>query len=144
MIKNDLINLLAKYVKTLDQQQVIYFKDLSIIADDVLAFKEKTEHIGFDSKQFIKQFNYHTGKAHRILENKAKRQLKQRLKEGYSKQDVLKAIKNCAADSYHKETKLKYLTPEFITRSDKLDKYLNATPTTKRTIQSKYETTNTW
>lgn len=59
------------------------------------------------------------------LNDKVKKQLNARIKEGYTSKDFEKAITNCKRDPYHRENGLKYLTPEFITRPDKLELYLN-------------------
>lgn len=67
-------------------------------------------------------FNELTGKKTKVVSDKAKRQIKARLKEGYTKQDLWNAIVNCFNDPYHKENP-KYLTLEFISRSDKMEKY---------------------
>lgn len=55
----------------------------------------------------------------------SKRQFAARLKEGYKRVDFVNAITNLYGDSYHIETGFKYATPEFITRSDKLEKFIN-------------------
>jgi len=68
-------------------------------------------------------FNSTTGKKSKLINNKTKASLKARLKEGYTKLDIKEAIKNCYADPYHKETNHKYLTLEFISRAEKLDRY---------------------
>jgi hypothetical protein len=57
--------------------------------------------------------------------SKVKQCLKARCKE-YSKEDIIIAIKNAHLDDYHKSTNFKYLTPEFILRTDKIEKFLNA------------------
>ena len=75
---------------------------------------------------FINFLNEKTGKKFRYTDKKACTQLQARLREGYTREDFEKAITNCVNDSFHKENNLKYLTPEFITRSDKFTKYLNA------------------
>lgn len=80
---------------------------------------------------FREQFNSITGKRIRVVDEKSKKQIRARLKEGHDKDDLVTAIENCFNDSYHKETGYKYLTPEFISRPDKFQKYLNA-PTTKK------------
>lgn len=73
--------------------------------------------------QFVSQFNSITQKAFRG-NAKTQSQLKARLNEKYTLEQILLATKNCFADPYHKENP-KYLTPEFILRADKLEKYLN-------------------
>jgi uncharacterized phage protein (TIGR02220 family) len=87
--------------------------------------KEKVqEQVDFDL--FLNGFNVYAKKNIRILEDKAKKQLLALVKKGYTRQDVINAITNCANDKYHIENP-KYLTPEFITREDKFVKYLNST-----------------
>lgn len=80
------------------------------------------EAVDFDA--FMVKFNAHANRKFKITE-KIKRSLMLRLKD-YDKIQILKAIKNAHLDSYHIETNFKYLTPEFILREDKLEKFLNA------------------
>jgi len=72
---------------------------------------------------FINGFNIIKNSKFKKTE-KVKHQLNARLKEGYSIEEILTATKACFNDEWHKKNP-KYLTPEFITRSDKLQKYLN-------------------
>lgn len=74
-------------------------------------------------KGFINFFNSVSGRNFKSNE-KIKSSLKARLKD-YSKDEIKKAIVNAHNDTYHKETNYKYLTPEFILRPDKLDRFLN-------------------
>jgi uncharacterized phage protein (TIGR02220 family) len=48
-----------------------------------------------------------------------------RLKDGYEPADFEIAIKSASKDQYHIENNFKYLTAEFFTRPDKLDKFIN-------------------
>lgn len=80
-----------------------------------------TSAIDFD--KFIKKFNSFANRNFRAT-NKVKTALKARLKE-YSKEEIIEAIENAHNDSYHKENNFQYLTPEFILRPDKLEKFLN-------------------
>lgn len=85
----------------------------------------KEEEISaFSFEDFITEFNNLTGKKTRGCV-KSKINFPLRIKEKYSKSDFTTAIKNCLNDKFHIENP-DYLTPEFITRSDKLEKYLNA------------------
>lgn len=72
---------------------------------------------------FIKNFNLLTGKKIRVFDDKAKKQFKARLKEGFTIKEIETAIVNCSNDQYHIENP-RFLTPEFITRLDKLQKYI--------------------
>lgn len=55
-------------------------------------------------------------------DEKSKRQFNARIKEGATLEEFENAITVCSKDPYHIENK-QYLTPEFITRSDKFQKY---------------------
>jgi uncharacterized phage protein (TIGR02220 family) len=68
-------------------------------------------------------FNKTTGKKCKLVSDKAKEQFNARLKEGFTKVDIANAIVNASNDTYHIENKLKYITLEFISRADKLDKF---------------------
>jgi uncharacterized phage protein (TIGR02220 family) len=95
--------------------------------------KERKEYITSNNTGFSKPdeidwnglisfFNKVTGKKTRVVGSKAKRQFKKRLDEGFKKEDIISAIKNCFNDPYHKKNP-HYLTLEFISREDKLAKY---------------------
>ena len=68
------------------------------------------------------EFKKITGKKIRVFDTKAKSNLKARLKDGYTKEDIILAISNCKKDPYHIEHP-QFLTLEFILRADKLSKY---------------------
>ena len=76
-----------------------------------------------DWEKLLNQFNKITGKNTKVINQQVKNKILARLKEGYSKQDLLNAIQNCFNDPYHKETNHKHLTLEFISRTDKMEKY---------------------
>lgn len=80
----------------------------------------------------VSQFNEITGKNVRVISDEVKRKIKARLKEGYSKQDIVDAITNCYNDQYHKETNHKYLTLEFISRPAKMEKYATMSTSAKK------------
>lgn len=87
-------------------------------------------------EKFIKQFNLI-----RILNSKpsefratkkVEASLKARLQK-YQPDEIIAALKNAIKDPYHIESNLKYITPEFILREDKLERYLNQ-PEEKKAI----------
>lgn len=79
-------------------------------------------NIDFDA--LLVFFNKVTSKKIKVVNAKAKTQLNARIKDGYTKQDIAKAIINCFNDKYHKENP-HFLTLEFISRPDKFEKYFN-------------------
>jgi uncharacterized phage protein (TIGR02220 family) len=91
---------------------------------------------GFDI--FLKEFNKVMGRSFRG-DSKAKRQYRQRLREGYTLNDFQIALEGLKGDEYHRDTKYKYATPEFITRADKLERYLNSQQVAKKKRLTKEE-----
>lgn len=100
-------------------QQMIKGNNTYINNTNVVSEKPQ---IDFD--KLLSFFNTTTGKNIRVVNDKTKKQFNARLKEGYTKADIFNAIKNCYNDDYHQNNP-KYLTLEFISRSDKLEKYSN-------------------
>ncbi|OFY05714.1 MAG: hypothetical protein A2W93_14390 [Bacteroidetes bacterium GWF2_43_63] len=58
--------------------------------------------------------------------NKVMAQFNARIKDGFTGADFEKAFENAVADEFHRKNNFKYLTPEFFTRPDILQKWLNA------------------
>jgi len=85
--------------------------------------KNISSDLKIDWEKLINQFNEITSKNAKVINQQVKNKILARLKEGYTKQDLLNAIQNCFNDPYHKETNHKYLTLEFISRTDKMEKY---------------------
>lgn len=80
------------------------------------------------SDEFLNLFNKVTGRQFKILDNKTLRQLKTLLTNGYTLADIETSIKRAMEDKFHKEEKYRHLTPEFITRIDKFQKFLTVEP----------------
>jgi len=84
------------------------------------------------SVSFEEKFKFFVGMFNGITNRKftgcakSKKQLKARINDGYTGEQIKTAITNAYNSSWHKENNHKNLTPEFITRSDKLEMYLNA------------------
>ncbi|MFT5347784.1 MAG: hypothetical protein ACI9M3_000818 [Bacteroidia bacterium] len=94
-------------------------------SDAIREEKRRGEKSNIDSNKLLGVFNSILGKGARVVPEKAKKQLKAALKAGYSKDDIVKAITNASKDPHHIDSKYKYLTLEFITRPDKLDRFIN-------------------
>lgn len=95
--------------------------------------KRKEDIINWDF--LLDYFNKVTNKKCKLIPEKVKTGFKARIKEGFTKEDIANAIKNCSKDTYHIETNYKYLTLEFISRADKLDKYANIFLPSSQTTQ---------
>ena len=78
-------------------------------------------NINFD--KLLSFINSKTGRNFKVINERTKKKYNARLKEGYTKDDILNAIINAVNSDYHKENGFKYLTPEFFSRADKLNMY---------------------
>tara|TARA_R110000868_G_scaffold106830_3_gene292670 strand:- start:1820 stop:2452 length:633 start_codon:yes stop_codon:yes gene_type:complete len=96
-------------------------------ANDADKVKDKVIDINkeIDFVIFLDWFNKTTNRNFKSIPEATKKSFKARIKEGYTKDDICKAVINCSKDKFHIENP-KYLTPEFISRADKLALYLNA------------------
>jgi uncharacterized phage protein (TIGR02220 family) len=94
----------------------------AVQVEEKVEVKDINPNLSVDWEKLKNNFNQLTGKKTKVVSTKVKSQINARLKEGYTKQDLWDAIVNCFNDPYHKENP-KYLTLEFISRSDKIEKY---------------------
>ncbi len=88
--------------------------------------KKRENKISVDWDKLVIAFNNITKKKSRLVSSKAKKQILERLNEGYTKEDLISAISNCYADEFHTQNNHKHLTLEFISRPDKLEAWLSA------------------
>lgn len=119
-----------KIIGMLENHQIDYKHPINRVQDkeeekeeEVDKEKEK-EKDGGEFEVFISDFNEIMGKRYSGTQ-KAHEHFKARSKEGYTRQDFQTAIRSCMADDHHIKSSYKWLTPEFITRADQLEKWLN-------------------
>lgn len=94
-----------------------------ILSTNILS-KEHTK-VSVDTwDQLLKKFNKLLGRKHRIVTDKAKRNYKARIKEGYTDNDIEKVVLNIMNDDYHKETNYKYVTLEYCLRQEPFERFL--------------------
>lgn len=80
-----------------------------------------------DYQALLDFVNKSFGRNFKVVSDKIQRSYKARLKDGYKKEDILNAIRNCKENPYHKENNYQYCTPEFFSRAETLDKYADRT-----------------
>jgi len=86
--------------------------------------KEKEE---IDFQALLEFVNSSFGRSFKVITEKVKRSYYARLKDGYIKEDIINAVKNCKENQFHKDNNYNYCTPEFFSRAETLDKYANRT-----------------
>jgi uncharacterized phage protein (TIGR02220 family) len=92
--------------------------------------KEKVEYT-IDYQALLDFVNKTFGRNFQVINDKVKRSYKSRIKDGYKKEHIIEAIKNCKENAYHKENNYQYCTPEFFSRAETLDKYAHRTIVTE-------------
>jgi hypothetical protein len=88
-----------------------------------ITINNKTPSVNWEG--LLNQFNEITGKKSKVVDDKAKKQFLARLKDGYTKNDIVNAITNCYNSEFHKSNGHKNLTLEFISRPDKFAMYFD-------------------
>lgn len=104
-------------------------KPIAKIADNVNVNDNDIYNI--DYQALLDFVNKTFGRNFKVITDKVKRAYKKLLKDGYKKEDIINAIKNCKDNSYHKENNYQYCTPEFFSRSETIDKYADRTIVTE-------------
>jgi hypothetical protein len=94
-----------------------------INTDNIKGLQE--DPIDFDA--LLVFFNKTTGRKLRTINTKAKKGFNKIISEGYTKKDIRDAIVNCFNSEYHQQNR-QYLTPEFISRMEKFEKYFDSKP----------------
>lgn len=85
---------------------------------------------------YLKQFNnIKKSKSPFKTNPKIKKQFISIIKSGYSVKDLISAFQNALKDQFHIDSKFNNLTPEFFTRQDKLERYLNYEQISKKSDQ---------
>ena len=133
-----------KYLETCDKNKANAKKRWDAVASKRITSNAKhtdndndvDNEVGYDNikwSKLIECFNDIFSKRSKVISDAVKKKYNARLKEGYSKADIVNAMKAASKDDYHKETNFKYCTLEFFSRSDKLDRFIN-----QKEVKQKY------
>jgi hypothetical protein len=96
-----------------------------VIAPSVQEKEKEKEKEYIDYQALLEFINLCFGRNFKVMNDSIKLKYKTLLKQGYDKKQITNAIINCKENTYHKETKYQYCTPEFFSRSLTIDKYSN-------------------
>lgn len=96
---------------------------VNVNVNDILLKKETKDILDF--VKLLSFINQKTGRKFKTINKDIKRKYEARLKDGYTKQDILNAVINASNLQYHKDNGCQHLTPEFFSRATTLDKYGN-------------------
>ncbi len=87
-----------------------------------------------DFDKLINKFNEITGKKMRVITRDARDNINELLSNGYEKEDVINAIKNCNDDMWHKEHK-SVVTLDYITSEKQFSKWASMGEKKELTLQ---------
>ena len=123
--KNGVPNVTYKIVTfgNLDEVRDEVRDEIIYIDKSIYKTKPKTNT---DFENFICEFNQIRNTKFRG-DKAAERQFNARLKEKFTAAEMLTAYQNAIKDEFHIKNNFKHLTPEFFTRADKINKFLNLT-----------------
>jgi len=96
-------------------------KEMATVPEKVTAVAQVKKQ---SYEDFIDRFNHIKGSKFRG-DDKSRRQFAARIKSGITIDEMIQALQNAMQIPFHIESKFDHLTPEFLTRSDKLDRFLN-------------------
>lgn len=85
--------------------------------------ESKIEINNIDFSSLLSFINKSTGRNFQTINDSVKKKFKARLRDGYTKEGIRSAIKNAVNNEYHQGNQFQYLTPEFFSRADTIDKY---------------------
>ena len=97
--------------------------DTKLAVNDNVNVNVNDTVIDIDFKKLLDFINEKTERSFRTINKSVKAKFKARLKDGYTKEDIFNAIRNAVEVQYHIDNKNQYLTPEFFSRAETLDKY---------------------
>jgi hypothetical protein len=100
--------------------------DIAKIADNVNDNVKDKEYIDFQA--LLEVINFSFSRKFEMINEVTQKKFNKLLKDGYKKQNILFAIKNCANDTFHKENNYKYCTPDYFARPKTIDMYGNDLP----------------
>ncbi|MFY8068646.1 MAG: DUF6291 domain-containing protein [Flavobacterium sp.] len=100
--------------------------DIAKIADNVNDNVKDKEYIDFQA--LLEVINFSFSRKFEMINEVTQKKFNKLLKDGYKKQNILFAIKNCVNDTFHKENNYKYCTPDYFARPKTIDMYGNDLP----------------
>lgn len=85
--------------------------------------EKKTTHEKIDFEKLLSFYNEMFDRRCRVIPNAVKQKFNARMRDGYTKDNIIHAMVNAKKEKNHKESGYKWLTLEFFSRHDKLDIY---------------------
>lgn len=111
----------AKYIRKECENDAI--REDKIKEDKIKEDKNINSHSPINWESFLKFYNDIFGKKARSINDVTKKKFLKLLKDGYTKEDILKAMVTVKNDEFAKSKKYGYCIPLYFTRPDVIDRY---------------------
>lgn len=95
--------------------------DNGTVSDSVKTTSDKSEVLNFD--KLLEFINQQTKRKFEVINDKVRKKYKALLKQGYKQIQIRNAVINACKVQSHIDNGFQYLTPEFFSRTDTIDKY---------------------
>jgi len=127
--KDHMLNISSSYDNHMENENENENESVDVTETGIARIEKKETAIAIrnDYTAFVQMMQEVTGREFKGCEI-SQSQFAARIKDGYTMEDFRRAATNAAATDFHREKNLRYLTPEFITRPDKLETYRTDTP----------------
>ncbi len=124
-LDNELLGKTFKCIISEINNEPILTDDIRIsdLLSKINAKEVKKVSTDIDWERLKAYFNKVFKKSARIISEDAKKKFRQRLKDGYTKDDIQKVIDNCSNDNHHKDNDYKYVTFDFLSRPAIFERY---------------------
>lgn len=98
-------------------------KEVQVQVQEKVEVQEVKDKDSIDFDKLLDFINSTLNKSFRKINEEVRKKYRARLKDGYTKEQIMNAIKNASKSKFHIESKYEHLTPEFFSRADKIDRY---------------------
>jgi uncharacterized phage protein (TIGR02220 family) len=121
--KKDLIKAIDKEIKSLpelDGNGVLWWNTFKKFVKDFEP-QVKQEPINFEA--LLDLINKTFSREFRVISGAVKSKYRARLRDGYTKEDIFRAIQNCKNAEFHTNNDYRYCTPTFFSQETTLEKW---------------------
>ena len=94
----------------------------------------------FEWEKLLAFINKTTGRKFQVINKAIQSKYKARLRDGYTKDNISNAIINAAKSEFHKDNNCQYLTPEYFSRAETIDKFSEVKDESDKKVAPKMNT----
>lgn len=108
---------------TLDVEGHLWWAEFEKFVKGFEAKEKKPQKDPIDFEGLLELINKTFGREFRVISSNIKAKYRARMKDGYTKEDIFRAIMVCKEHDFHVESDFQYCTPTFFSQEKTLEKY---------------------